>query len=88
MLSQSLSAADVHLVSLRPELEGLIVPSKFFGIAAVARPAIFMGDADGDIARLIARHDCGVTVAPCDGAALAGAVHGLAEDPNRNPVST
>ncbi len=35
MLSQSLSAADVHLVSLRPELEGLIVPSKFYGITAV-----------------------------------------------------
>ena len=83
MLSQSLSAADVHLVSLRPELEGLIVPSKFYGITAVGRPAIFIGDTDGEIARLIARYDCGVTVAPGDGAALAGAVHDLAEDPDR-----
>src|SRR5262249_645775 len=30
LLAQSLSAADVHLVSLRPNLEGLIVPSKFY----------------------------------------------------------
>ena len=83
VLSQSLSAADVHLVSLRPELEGLIVPSKFYGITAVGRPALFIGDTDGEIARLIARHDCGVTVAPGDGAALARAVHGFAEDPKR-----
>ena len=33
-LAESLSAADVHIVSLRPELEGLIVPSKIYGIAA------------------------------------------------------
>ena len=83
LLSQSLSAADVHLVSLRPELEGLIVPSKFYGITAVGRPALFIGDTDGEIARLIARYDCGVTVAPGDGAALARAVHDLAEDPER-----
>jgi glycosyltransferase involved in cell wall biosynthesis len=83
LLSQSLSAADVHLVSLRPELEGLIVPSKFYGIAAVGRPTLFIGDTDGEIARLLARHDCGVTVAPGDGAALARAVHDLAGDPER-----
>jgi glycosyltransferase involved in cell wall biosynthesis len=84
LLSQSLSAADVHLVSLRPELEGLIVPSKFYGITAVGRPALFIGDTDGEIARLNARHDCGVTVAPGDGAALAVAVRGFAEDPKRS----
>ena len=53
LLSQSLSAADVHLVSLRPELEGLIVPSKFYGITAVGRPTLFIGDRDGEIARLL-----------------------------------
>jgi glycosyltransferase involved in cell wall biosynthesis len=79
MLAQSLSAADVHLVSLRPDLEGLIVPSKFYGITAVGRPAIFIGDADGEIARLNARYDCGVTVPPGDGAALARVVCDFAE---------
>ena len=61
-LAESLSVADVHLVSLRPELEGLIVPSKFYGIAAAGRPTIFVGDKDGEIAQLIARHACGQTV--------------------------
>src|SRR2546423_701534 len=35
-LSESLSAGDAHLVSLQPQLEGLIVPSKFYGILAGA----------------------------------------------------
>jgi glycosyltransferase involved in cell wall biosynthesis len=83
LLSQSLSAADVHLVSLRPELEGLIVPSKFHGITAVKRPTVFIGDTDGEIARLLRLYDCGVTVAPGSGAALARAVHDLAEGPER-----
>jgi colanic acid biosynthesis glycosyl transferase WcaI len=81
LLAQSLSAADVHLVSLRPELEGLIVPSKFYGIAAAGRPTIFIGDKEGEIARLIARHECGRTVAVGDGAGLARTILDLAADP-------
>ena len=42
-LSHSLSVADAHLVTLRPEFEGLIVPSKFYGIAAVGRPNAVRG---------------------------------------------
>ena len=48
-----MAAADVHLVSLLPQIEGLIVPSKFYGILAAGRPAIFIGDAEGEIAREI-----------------------------------
>jgi hypothetical protein len=62
-LSQSLGAADVHLVSLLPEMEGLIVPSKFYGVAAAGRSAIFVGDPDGEIAKIIHSEDCGY-VAP------------------------
>jgi colanic acid biosynthesis glycosyl transferase WcaI len=38
------------LVSLNPQLEGLIVPSKFYGIAAAWRPTIFIGGEHGEIA--------------------------------------
>lgn len=81
-LAESLSAADVHIVSLRPALEGLIVPSKFYGIAAAGRPTIFVGDEDGEIARLVARHECGRTVAVGDGAPLARAILDLAVKPD------
>ena len=80
-LAESLSAADVHLVSLRPALEGLIVPSKFYGIAAAGRPTIFVGDEEGEIAQLIARRECGRAVQAGDGIALAGTVRELAANP-------
>ena len=76
-----LSAADVHLVSLRPELEGLIVPSKFYGVAAVGRPTVFIGAKNGEIARLLARAQCGNTVQTGDGAELAKIILALAENP-------
>ena len=80
-LAQSLSAADVHLVSLREDLEGLIVPSKFYAIAAVGRPTIFIGSPHGEIARILRTHECGLTVPQGDGAALADAILKLARDP-------
>ncbi len=80
-LAESLSAVDVHLVSLRPELEGLIVPSKFYGIAAAGRPAIFIGDRNGEIARLLAKHRCGRAIAQGDGVGLARAGLELATNP-------
>jgi glycosyltransferase involved in cell wall biosynthesis len=80
LLAQSLSAADVHIVSLRPELEGLIVPSKFYGICAAGRPSIFIGDPDGEIARLIARIGCGRTVPMGDGVGLARTILEIAAD--------
>jgi glycosyltransferase involved in cell wall biosynthesis len=81
-LAESLSAADVHLVSLLPALEGLIVPSKVYGIAAAGRPIVFVGDEAGEIARLIAQHKCGLTVAMGDGAALAQTIADLAANPD------
>jgi colanic acid biosynthesis glycosyl transferase WcaI len=62
LLSDSLAAADVHLACLLPQLEGLIVPSKFYGILAAGRPTIFIGDTDGELARIIASTGCGVSV--------------------------
>ncbi len=82
-LAESLSAADLHLVSLRPEFEGLIVPSKFYGIAAAGRPTLFIGDGEGEIAAVLRSAECGLTVAQGDGDGLAKAVLGLAADPAR-----
>ncbi len=80
-LAESLSAADVHLVSLRPDLEGLIVPSKFYGIAAAGRPALFIGAADGEIPRLLELYRCGLAVPEGAGSQLADAIVGLSEAP-------
>jgi colanic acid biosynthesis glycosyl transferase WcaI len=80
-LSQSLSVPDLHWLSLRPELEGLIVPSKFYGIAAVGRPVINVGAQDGEVASLISRYQCGVTIQPGDGAGMATAIERFMNEP-------
>lgn len=65
-LSDSMATADVHWVSLLPALEGLIVPSKLYGILAAGRPVIFIGDQDGEVARLIGPARAGYVVAVGD----------------------
>jgi colanic acid biosynthesis glycosyl transferase WcaI len=85
-LKYSLGVADVHWLSLRPDLEGLIVPSKFYGIAAAGRPTIAVTAPDGEIGRLVREHDCGVQVTPGDGGALAKVIVNLADD--RSGVET
>jgi glycosyltransferase involved in cell wall biosynthesis len=82
-LSESLSAADAHLVTLRPDLEGLIVPSKFYGVLAVARPVLFVGALDGELARIIRSHDCGIVIEPGDSEGLARGIRELARDRER-----
>jgi len=79
-LALSLGVADVHWISLRPALEGLIVPSKFYGVAAAGRPVLFVGDPDGEIPLLLAAHDCGLCVREGDGAGLAAAIRRLRDD--------
>lgn len=71
-LRLSLAVADVHWLSLEPELEGLIVPSKFYGAIAAGRPIIFIGDTQGEIARMLNEAECGCSFAKGD-------VHGVAE---------
>ena len=80
-LGESLSAADLHLVSLSLELGGLIEPSKLYGIMAAGRPALFVGPAESEVARTIEREGCGLAVRNGDAAGLADAIAGLADRP-------
>jgi glycosyltransferase involved in cell wall biosynthesis len=85
-LKQSLAVPDVHLVSLQAALEGLVVPSKFYGIAAAGRPTIFVGDPSGEIARVLAAAACGVTVAVGDVDALIHHITALYRCPARREL--
>lgn len=82
LLHLSLSVADVHWVSLKPEMEGLIVPSKLYGVLAVKRPVLFVGDADGEVARLLEKYNCGQTVSDNQPASIVRAIRYLQHDRN------
>jgi glycosyltransferase involved in cell wall biosynthesis len=64
VLPQSLSAADVHVVGLAPGLAGYVVPSRLYGILAVARPVIVAADPDSETAQVVERIGCGIVVPP------------------------
>lgn len=79
-LADSLAAADVHFVSLRSCFDGLVLPSKLYGIAAAGRPVLFCGKRDGEAASLLARYGCGLAVAEGDVDGLVGAIRQLRDD--------
>lgn len=58
-LQKRLVAPDIHLVSLKPEWTGTVVPSKFFGSLAVGRPVLFAGSKESSIARWINEYQVG-----------------------------
>ncbi len=58
-LEERLAAADIHVVSLREEWTGTVVPSKFFGALAVGRPILFCGSRKSGIAGWILEHQVG-----------------------------
>lgn len=76
-----LALGDVHLVLMEQGYEGLILPSKFYGILAASRPVIFVGPPDCEVARAIIENDCGFVIANGDVDALVGAVKRLSADP-------
>jgi colanic acid biosynthesis glycosyl transferase WcaI len=80
-LSESLGAADVHLVTLKHGLTGYIVPSKLYGILAVGKPYIAATDEWSEPATIAREEGCGLHLPPGDPEALAKAIRELAHDP-------
>jgi colanic acid biosynthesis glycosyl transferase WcaI len=85
ILPRSLTVPDCHIVSLRPSLEGLIVPSKLYSSMAAGRPVIFVGAQDGEISRLMQSSPAfGISVAADDVNGLVNAIEDLAGDRDRS----
>jgi glycosyltransferase involved in cell wall biosynthesis len=80
VLKYSLSVPDVHWISLRAKLEGLIVPSKIYGIAAAGRPIVAITAKNGEIAQLVSTYNCGIVVEPGNSDALAKAIARLSNN--------
>lgn len=81
MLAASLGVADVHVSVLEPRFEGLVHPSKLYGIMAAGRPTIFVGDPDGESSRILANTKSGVSIRTGDGEGLANMIRSLRDDP-------
>jgi colanic acid biosynthesis glycosyl transferase WcaI len=76
-------AGDVHIVTVRRGLEGVVVPSKLYSILAAGRPVLAVAAAESDAARIVRESGCGISVNPDDPAAIAAAIRELRDDRNR-----
>jgi len=82
-LPHVLAAGDLHVVTIRRGLEGVVVPSKLYGILAAGRPVLALASEESDVARVVRRNGCGVVVDPDNPAAVQTVVKELASDPAR-----
>jgi len=80
-LGQALAAGDVHLVTMRPRMQGTAVPCKTYGIMAAARPIVFIGPADADTADQVRDADMGYVLNVHDADGLVEVIRTLADDP-------
>jgi colanic acid biosynthesis glycosyl transferase WcaI len=76
-------AGDVHIVTVRRGLEGVVVPSKLYSILASGRPVLAIAPATTDAARIVTETGCGSSADPDDPAAVAAALVQLRKDPAR-----
>ena len=80
-LSESLGMADLHVVSLLPDLAGCVVPSKVYGIMAAGRPFLAALEPWAEPALIAEEERCGFRVDPGDAGALAAAIVELRKAP-------
>jgi len=78
-------AGDIHIVTVKRGLEGVVVPSKLYSILAAGRPVLVVAPKESDAARIVVEDGCGMVADPDDPAAVAAAIRELRNDPARLP---
>jgi colanic acid biosynthesis glycosyl transferase WcaI len=76
-------AGDLHIVTVRRGLEGVVVPSKLYSILAAGRPVLAVAAATSDAARIVVESGCGLAADPDDPNAVAAAIRELRSNPSR-----
>lgn len=62
-LRYSLSAADLHVVTVGNEVVGIVHPCKVYGAMAVSRPVLTFGPAQCHLSDIVERYECGRHIA-------------------------
>ncbi len=75
-----LSAADAHIVTIKRGLEGVVVPSKMYGILAAGKPIIAVAPKETDVVSLGAKQGFAVAADPDKPAELVSVIRNLMAD--------
>lgn len=81
MLGTLISLGDMHLVLMVPGFEGVILPSKLYGVLAAGRPAVFVGPEGSEIARIINENNCGIVIPNGNSEGLVRVIGEIRRDP-------
>jgi glycosyltransferase involved in cell wall biosynthesis len=82
-ISSVLAAPDAHVITVRRGLEGVVVPSKMYGILAAGKPIIAVAPEETDVASLGAKFGFGLSADPDDPDKAASAIRLLVMDTQR-----
>ncbi|WP_072622364.1 glycosyltransferase family 4 protein [Spirulina major] len=81
ILPYSLTACDLSLVSISPGLEGLVAPSKLYGILAAGRPVAAICESHSYLRKILHEAHCGQAFESGDAAGLAHYIRTLSQSP-------
>jgi colanic acid biosynthesis glycosyl transferase WcaI len=83
-LRHSLSAADVHVVSMGQRMAGIIHPSKIYGAMAVGRPVLYLGPGPSHITDLLDAYRCGWQVEHGDDEGMRARIEAILTTPKQD----
>lgn len=78
-----LTAADAHVITIKRGLEGVVVPSKMYGILAAGKPIVAVAPKETDAVSLGIQRGFAIAADPDRPGAVVDAVRALASDPKK-----
>jgi colanic acid biosynthesis glycosyl transferase WcaI len=78
-----MAAGDLHVITVRRGLEGVVVPSKLYSTLAAGRAVLAVAAESTDASRIVTKYGCGLTANPDDPVAVAAAVRKARDDRNQ-----
>ncbi len=78
-----LAAADAHLITIKRGLEGVVVPSKMYGILAAGKPIVAVAPSECDVVSLGVAKGFSVFADPDDPVSFADVVSKLSRNPEK-----
>jgi colanic acid biosynthesis glycosyl transferase WcaI len=76
-----LASADLHVITVKPLLTGVVVPSKIYGILAAGKPILVLAKEETEAAQIAVAQNCGCVVSPEDPSELVNAVRAILSNP-------
>jgi colanic acid biosynthesis glycosyl transferase WcaI len=78
-----MAAGDLHIVTVKRGLEGVVVPSKFYSILAAGRPVLAVAPESCEVVRIVRQSGCGIVADPDDPQSVVRALREIRGDRTR-----